>query len=433
MKKRKAVVLSIDAMVGEDLEYLRTENPVFNSVYESGSIVSTTRTVWPSVTYPAHTTMSTGAYPDKHGVVNNSYFCPGFLGPLPWHWFADSIKCPDIFTAAKNAGLTTAGVFWPVTGAHRYIDYNLAEYWPQKPGETYEEAYSRAGTSPEVWKSCVEPYIDGVRIRSHPGTDDFLIKVACAMIRNYRPDLIMIHTGDQDAFRHRYGIFNEWTRRGARDAGRWFLELTDAAREAGVFGDTDFFLTSDHGQLDIVRTVKPNVVFADHGLIETNPDGSLRDWKAYVFSSAQSAQVMLKDPSDCETYCRTYDLLKWMRDEGIYGINEVYTAREAKEKEHLSGDFSFVIESDGYSSFSEDWKRPMINPFDLSDYRFGRATHGYLPDKGPQPFFFGFGPDIRAGVTVDRRPTVDEAPTVARCLGIEMPWADGKAIDEFFI
>ena len=44
-----------------------------------------------------------------------------------------------------------------------------------------------------------------------------------------------------------------------------------------------------------------------------------------------------------------------MRDEGIYGISEVLTTEEAEARDHLGGDFSFVIESDGYTSFSEDW------------------------------------------------------------------------------
>ena len=46
--------------------------------------------------------------------------------------------------------------------------------------------------------------------------------------------------------------------------------------------------------------------------------------------------------------------------------------------------------------------------------------------------FFGFGPDIRAGVRLDRRLLIDEAPTYARCLGIDLPDAEGHAIDEFF-
>ena len=72
----------------------------------------------------------------------------------------------------------------------------------------------------------------------------------------------------------------------------------------------------------------------------------------------------------------------------------------------------------------------MVAPMDLTDYRFGRATHGYYPDLGPQPVFFGFGPDIRSGVILERRETVDEAPTYAKILGVEMPGVDGHAIDE---
>ena len=138
-----------------------------------------------------------------------------------------------------------------------------------------------------------------------------------------------------------------------------------------------------------MRSVNPNVILADNGLIDVGPDGTLADWKAYCLSAGMSAQIILKDPSDREVYDRTYAVLKHMRDEGIYGIGEVYTAEE--------------------------------------------ATHGYYPDKGPQPVFIGYGPDIKPGVVLERRPTVDEAPTYARVLGVGMPWADGHAIDEFFV
>ncbi|MBO7376062.1 MAG: alkaline phosphatase family protein, partial [Clostridia bacterium] len=128
MGKRKAVVFSCDAMVYEDIEYLISKGGRFADLVKSGALVERTRTIYPSVTYPCHTSMSTGCYPAKHGVTNNSEFCPGQLKNVPWNWFADAIKCPDIFTAAKRAGLTTACVFWPVTGNHKYIDYNLPEY-----------------------------------------------------------------------------------------------------------------------------------------------------------------------------------------------------------------------------------------------------------------------------------------------------------------
>ncbi|MCQ2428523.1 MAG: ectonucleotide pyrophosphatase/phosphodiesterase, partial [Clostridia bacterium] len=309
MSNRKVIVFSCDAMVYEDIKYLINKSPRFAELVSGGSMVKRTRTIYPSVTYPCHTTMSTGCYPDKHGVINNSVWRPEQLKNVPWRWFADAIHCPDIFTAAKKAGLSTACVFWPVTGNHKYIDYNLPEYWPQTPEETNKEAFLRAGTTEKVWTECVEPFIGDVKIRSHPGTDDFLMNVSCEMIRRYKPDLLMIHTGDLDSFRHRYGIFNDWTKRGSDDAERWLFDLIDATKEAGVFENTDFFLVSDHGQMDIVRNIKPNVVFADHGLITVAEDGSLADWQAYCYSTGLSAQIMLKNPDAKELWNKTYELL----------------------------------------------------------------------------------------------------------------------------
>ena len=154
MSQSRVIVFSCDAMVYEDIKYLLETSPRFAELFKKGSMVKRTRTIYPSVTYPCHTSMSTGCYPNKHGVTNNNVFMPGVTKNVPWTWFADNIKCPDIFTAAKKAGLTTACVFWPVTAGHEYIDYNFPEYWPQSPEDTKEEAFLRAGTTPELYREC---------------------------------------------------------------------------------------------------------------------------------------------------------------------------------------------------------------------------------------------------------------------------------------
>jgi hypothetical protein len=182
--------------------------------------------------------------------------------------------------------------------------------------------------------------------------------------------------------------------------------------------------------MDIKRIVKLNVLLADHGLLTVNEKGKCVDYKAYSFSNAMSSLVYLKDPSDKETYDEVYRLLCELRDEGIYGFSEVLKREEIAEREHLDGDFSFVLESDGYTSFSDSCKRPLVAPLDLTDYRFGRATHGYHPARGPQPTLLAKGPSIKEGVVLERRPIVDEAPTYARLLGVDLPDAQGSAIEE---
>ena len=134
----------------------------------------------------------------------------------------------------------------------------------------------------------------------------------------------------------------------------------------------------------------------------------------------------MKDPRDEQ---KVWETLEELRREGVFGIGRIYTAKEAIEEEQLCGGFSFVIESDGYTSFGDKAVRPLVQNFDVSDYRFGRATHGYMPDYGPQPVFVAKGPDIRQGVMLDRGEVVDEAPTFAKLMGLDLSQADGKPMD----
>ena len=143
--------------------------------------------------------------------------------------------------------------------------------------------------------------------------------------------------------------------------------------------------------------------------------------------------VYLKDESDKKTYKAVYDALKEMRDSGLYEFTEVFTREEIAAKEHLSGPFSFVLETDGYTSFGSEWTGSIIHQRDITDYRGGAASHGYLPDKGAQPTLIACGPSFKKGVTVDRRPIVDLAPTIAKAMGVDLADADGKPIDEILL
>lgn len=60
----------------------------------------------------------------------------------------------------------------------------------------------------------------------------------------------------------------------------------------------------------------------------------------------------------------------------------------------------------------------------------GRATHGHLPEKGPQPVFAAKGPAFRDGAVLPSGRLVDEAPTLAAVLGLEIPGADGHPVRE---
>ena len=72
MKNRKLIILSLDAMVTEDLEYLK-DRPLVKKMMQNGVWIKTLRTIFPANTYPCHSSMITGCYPNKTGVCTNYY------------------------------------------------------------------------------------------------------------------------------------------------------------------------------------------------------------------------------------------------------------------------------------------------------------------------------------------------------------------------
>ncbi len=430
MKERYLIVISEDAMVYEDLATLKTL-PSFSSIWDRTAVVKHIRTIYPSLTYPVHTTLRTGVYPDRHGIVNNEKTNLGELSS-PWEWFQDSVRAPDLFDLAEANGLRTAAVFWPVTGKHPHIRYLVDEYWPQSPQQSTMECFEESGSSPEVMEKIIAPnakIIEG-RHRCHPEADAFVHACACDIIREFKPHLLMIHPANIDAYRHQTGLFSPKVTHGLHEVDNWFGEIMKACRDAGIYENTNFCIISDHGQLNIVRAAAMNAIFAAHGLITVNEAGEIEDYTAMIKSTALSAQVYLKHPDSAADREKTREVLAQLVEEGVWGISRFYTREEAEREEHLSGKFDFVIETDGYTTFSNDWRKPFIRPLDVSDYRFGRGTHGHHPDKGPQPPFIVFGPDVVPGVCLDRRPIVDEAPTFARLLGLQMENTDGTAMEE---
>ncbi|MBR4082043.1 MAG: alkaline phosphatase family protein [Clostridia bacterium] len=427
---RRVVVLSVDAMVFEDTELLH-KLPVFSELWDKTARVERVRSIYPTITYPCHTTMMTGVYPDRHGIISNEQEIPGERKPK-WTHFRQSVTAPTFFDKAKEAGMTTASVFWPVTGCDPNIDYLINEYWPQNAETSDADAFRESGTSEEVMQRIVLPNLPVMegKPRKHPFSDDFIYNCSNDILRAYKPNLLAIHHANIDHYRHKSGVFTPLVEHGVHEVDHYVGNLLKAAEDAGVLEETDFFIVSDHGQMDIRRAVAINAIFAEEGLISIGENGELTDWRAWVKSGGLSALVYVKDPADEK---RVYDILCRLRDDGVYGVSEVFTREEAARDHHLDGKFSFVLETDGMTTFSTEWERPLVRPLTNADYRVGRATHGYLPHKGPQPTLIAFGPHIKPGVVLPHANLIDEAPTIAHVLGLDMGDVEGRILHEILL
>ena len=116
--KKRILVYSVDALVCEDVDALRAM-PNFRRYLAGGcEVTGGMRTIYPSVTYPAHVSMMTGCYAGTHGVTSNFAFTTTNKDDF-WLWFSSSYRVEDIFAAAKRAGYTTGAISWPVMSRYR--------------------------------------------------------------------------------------------------------------------------------------------------------------------------------------------------------------------------------------------------------------------------------------------------------------------------
>lgn len=428
------IVISVDALVFEDIEYLKTL-PAFSRLLNGAAIIERVRTIYPSLTHPVHASIISGAPAGITGVINNHIFnhdSPDKDNKRWYNSFGD-IKCDTLIHAAKRAGLTVGASTWPlISDCGDIVDYlvpsvlNCDIEGKDEPMEVYRER----GASDEMMEIIVEAVKRFGIKNQHPEYDEFQIYCATEIIKRYKPNLLLIHPGDVDSKRHKSGIYGTLVNDALKNTDRWLGEIFSAIDEAGIIDDTDIVVMSDHGQINISRVISPNVWLADNGLIKTDKNGTVTDWNAWVASAGASAQVYLSNPDDKELYEKVYILLSEMAEEGIYGFGHVYTADELREKYGYFGGFSFVLETDGYTSFSERVTRPVVTFFDPCDYRSGRATHGHEPTLGPQPPFIAKGPSFKSGVVLTEGNLLNHAPTLAKVLGVELRDAVGTAVNE---
>lgn len=429
MSKRRLYVLSVDAMVTEDLEFLRSL-PAFGRVLQNAAVADQVISVYPTLTYTIHASQMTGVYPDRHHIINNEIFIPG-QERLPWYR-SRKLFDPDVRTIveeAKRAGYSTAAICWPVT-ADMDIDWHLPETWSWEEGpEAMYREFVRCGAEPafldEFWadygrsmSSLGEPYFS---LATHGA--------ALTAIRRHQPEVMFEHLSMVDHARHAYGVFAKQVYRQAYMEMDLMLGQTmDAMREAGVLEDTTIVITSDHGQTPVTQLIAPNTLFVRDGMIRLDGGGNVEGYRAIFQSAAHSAHVYLSDPEDPSLVREVYGLLRAYQDGGEAGIAHIFTREEVRQRCHLDGAFSFVVEGMDGCSFCNRATGCLVAGTDNTDYKYSVATHGHLPEKGPKPAMILNGPGIRPNARVSGINIVDEAPTLAALLGVSLGDPDGKVI-----
>lgn len=426
------IVLSFDAMSSEDYQYMKTL-PNFKFILDNGSHIERVTSVYPTLTYPAHTSIITGMLPKNHGIINNTLFQPGEISP-DWYWYRKHVKCSTLYDLAKEKGLRTAALLWPVT-AGANIDYNLPEIWPNRWYENQALVSLLSGTMCYILKlnNKFGKLRKGI---SQPFLDDFILQSTLYTIKRKKPNLLLVHFTDVDTNRHLYGYNSKEAVDAIRRHDFRLGEILKATKDIGIYEDTTFVILGDHSALDEHTIININVLFKEKGLIALDSNGQLKDWEAYFSSCDGSGYVYLKNPHDkCLVKKVENILIDFIKseDSGIEALLNKHQAISLGANDKCS----FMLEAKKGYYFLEKYTGSILEKMDESligtKKHYTKATHGYSPLKPNYTTMFAvMGKNIKKCGMIKEANIIDEGPTLAKIIGISMKNTDGKVITDLF-
>ena len=418
--ERHVLVISLDGM-GADFysQVPKARVPNLERLRAEGSFAEAVEGVYPTVTYPSHTTIVTGRTPAVHGIYSNLSSREAGKPSEDWFWFAKDIKVPTLWDEAHRARLTSAAVSWPVTvGAQ--IDWCVPEYWePGKSAQTdlkFLARYSTPGLVQEVTQA-LWPLLAGV------DPDTLRTRVAAYVLKKYRPNLLLLHLSNPDHVEHEKGPASPEAAKALEASDTRIGDMLKAVWEAGMANSTDVFIVSDHGFLSADHDIRPNVLLVKAGLLSVNSGGQLTGGKVATLSNGGSFFIYWPDSQDLRGEVRT--ALKPLLDLTlVWGEFERTTLRE------LGADPAAQLALDAQVGYG--FEAAAVG--DLVALKSPGGRHGYLPYRpGLEASFIAWGPGIKRGVNLHRIRMTSEAPTILKALGVTDPqFGEGPPLAEIF-
>lgn len=426
---KRIIVISLD---GLDWRYVSSSPsasriPTLKRLMDEG-VSSGVVTVYPSVTYPSHTSIVTGAYPSRHGIVGNDIFDPAILQSREWYWFARAIQVETLWDAASREKLSTAMVSWPVaTGAG---DYNVPEIL--KFGGKFPDtlALIKANARPQGLVEEIERADPQLYARvTKDEQDDMRTRFAEYIIERKRPQVMFIHLFDLDHFQHDFGPFTSEAYAILEKTDAYVARILSAAERAETLQETAVFIVSDHGFLPTTKLIHPGVLLAQAGLLklaeEKDAQGklrlSVREWRALPYTSNGSCAIILRDPNDKDALTRARAIFSGLESEGEKVLS-VLGAREIRAL-HANPRAALMLDAKEGYSFGNNYAGEAIaaNP--------QHGAHGYLPSKYRNTFIASGAGVRRRGLLNSSRSVriIDLGPTIGNVLKLKLRTAEGHA------
>ena len=416
--KPLVMLISIDGMRPDavlDAARHGLKVPNLRAFVADGAYATGVHGVLPTLTYPSHMTLMTGASPAKHGIYANTTFDPLGRNDAGWYWYAEDARVATLWTAAAAARLRTANVYWP-TSVGAPITFNLPQIWRTGTDDDLklQRALSTPGLEQEL-SSALGRYPGGMD--ENVADDEVRARFAQRLLETKRPDFITVYLTGLDTEEHKSGPFST--------PSNEVLERLDAvvgtlraAAEHLAPGRATVCVVSDHGFVAVEHDVNLYVAFRQAGLFAADDANKISNWKAKPWLAGGTTAILLADPGDAAVRAEVAALLDRLARDPGNGIERIL-AHDEIVRDGGFPDAAFLVSfKNGYEAGSA-----MSGP--LVSGSANRGMHGYVPGRPElRSSFFIVGPHVAAGRSLGEIDMRRIAPTLASIMGFSLRDAD---------
>lgn len=409
---KHVVVITIDGFRPNFYLEDKWEAPNLKDMKQKGVHAYGVNSVFPSITYPSHTTIVTGVQPAKHGIFYNSMFAKDADSKGQIYWRFDQITSPTLWEVTQRAGLKAASLNWPASVGAPGV-FNLSDVG-SKGQQVMEDSTNPRGIS-AVIKREVLNNAPTIRI----GVDKNVAAIAAWVIKKEKPNFMTVHLLGMDHEQHLHGRTGPEVEHAIVLADSAVGVIRSAIAEAGIKDNTLLIVTGDHGFYDVSTLVSPNVWLKEWGFIEDD-----NNWKAKFHTSGGGAFLFLKDKNDAATLNAVVRKLKALPDEE----KKYFELVERKRLEAIGADPNVVLALSGLNgaAFSARADAPHVD-------KGKGGTHGYFPNtRNIQTGFVAEGKGLKKQATIQEMNLRDISAIVVKYLGLSMPTSEGKVPKNVF-
>jgi hypothetical protein len=204
------ILIGVDGMSPDGVKH--GDTPILDQMMKAGAHSKTARAVLPSSSGANWASMLNGAGPEQHGVISNSWRTDNFI--LPATVVNERNKFPTIFSVIRK---------------------QLPE---SKLGAIYH------------WGPIVNFFEESdVDYSISPNSEEETANLAAEFIQENKPEFTFIHLDHVDGAGHGFGHGTQEYYEAVSKADSLIGIIVQATKDAGIFDDTIFIVSSDHGGL----------------------------------------------------------------------------------------------------------------------------------------------------------------------------------------